>query len=60
MQGPKVSGFWFSRLGFLVGFWFPRLEDPDFKPGRDSRGLGELAVHGDGVWLVHQHLLVRV
>ena len=36
------------------------LEYPDFQPAGDGGGLGELAVHGDRVRLVHQHLLVRV
>ena len=49
-----------TQLGPRLGVKGPRLEDPDFKPGCDRRGLGELAVHGDRVRPVDQHLLVRV
>ena len=51
----KDSGFLRLGKGSRIG-----LEDPDFKSGCDGRSLGELAVHGDSVGLVDQHLLVSV
>ena len=52
-----------QELLFSIPVKVPRvehLEYPDFQPAGDGGGLGELAVHGDRVRLVHQHLLVRV
>ena len=57
------SKFLMQELLFSILVKVPRvdrLEYPDFKPAGDGGGLGELAVHGDRVRLVHQHLLVRV
>ena len=57
------SKFLMQELLFSILVKVPRvdrLEYPDFKPAGDGGGLGELAVHGDCVRLVHQHLLVRV
>ena len=51
------------ELSFSIPVKVPRvehLEYPDFQPAGDGGGLGELAVPGDRVRLVHQHLLVRV
>ena len=52
-----------QELLFSIPVKVPRvehLEYPDFQPAGDGGGLGELAVPGDCVRLVHQHLLVRV
>ena len=57
------SKFLMQELLFSILVKVPRvdrLEYPDFQPAGDGGGLGELAVHGDRVRLVHQHLLVRV
>lgn len=57
------SKFLMQKLLFSILVTVPRvdrLEYPDFKPAGDGGGLGELAVPGDRVRLVHQHLLVRV
>ena len=57
------SKFLMQELLFSILVKVPRvdrLEYPDFQPGGDGGGLGELAVPGDRVRLVHQHLLVRV
>ena len=60
-------GVWFEVLDARTIVFNPgqssqgcRLEYPDFQPAGDGGGLGELAVHGDRVRLVQQHLLVRV
>ena len=57
------SKFLMQELLFSILVKVPRvehLEYPDFQPAGDGGGLGELAVPGDRVRLVHQHLLVRV
>ena len=55
-----VRSSWCKNCCFQSRFPGLSLEYPDFQPAGDGGGLGELAVHGDRVRLVHQHLLVRV